>query len=296
MNVSKEISQINLNGSSYKKTNGSFSSIPVAKESNPSSRPTAREQVQSQISNTVKVTEKKTAPSLKGEPTVVGAEAPISYRKTQVSKNEGMEKRHLDDVQTYNAELVEETSTNAPSSSWDSLRDTYENVQRKGKLVFYRFLAVIFILVIGVWYLLFNQNSILPEGGFLKEKGWTVETDPTEAPSENREKSMKRLRPLDESFGRRTQEEEPGRHLASAFFNVYIETSPSGADVYLNGSKVGQQTPVLINVPKEGVHRLEVRRDGYEPYVLNNLSSTSNVEVKLKKIKKKKKQSHRKIL
>ena len=293
MNVSKEISQINLDRLFQNKAGGESSSIPIAEGNNLSSHPTAREQAQSQISNTAKVTEKKTAPSLKGEPTVVGAGAPISYRKTQVSKNDGTEKKQLDDVQTYNAELVEDTSTNAPSSSWDSLKDTYENVQLKSKFVFHSFLAVMLILVVGVWYLLFNQNPIVSAGAFLKEKNRTVETYPVALPSEEgREKSIKNLLPFDGPSERQTQEEEPDRRLAmnkaEAFFNVYIETSPSGADVYLNGDKVGQQTPVLINVPKAGFHRLEVRRDGYEAYVLNNLSSASNVEVKLKKIKKKK--------
>ncbi len=293
MDVSKEISQTDLKNLSHSQA-GEGLNIPVVGGKNQSSHPTALKKGQSQISNTVKMTEKKTAPSLKGEPTVVGSEAPISYMKTKTAKNDGVGKRFLDDVHTYDAELVEQTSDdNKLSSSWDSLKDAYEANTLKKKSSFYKAFAVIFILIIGAWLLISTQNPTLSAKGFLKEKDSAVQRDREAAPFQGREKSMKSLPAFDKQIEGQAQKEEPDRHLAmnkiSAFFNVYIETSPSGADVYLNGDKVGQQTPVLINVPKEGFHRLEVRRDGYEPYILNNLSSASNVEVQLKKIKKKKK-------
>ena len=294
MKVSKEISQIDLK-SSQNNINVKSSHISAEKETNNPYHSTVREESQPQISQTIKLTEKKNVSSLKGEPTVVGAGAPISYMKTQVSTKDGaVEKGSLDDVKTYKAELVEETEANTPSSSWDSLKETCERTVNNNRSVFYRFFAVISVFVIGVWFLLFTQNPIIPVKGFLKGKGSAIKTNFSEKPFlQVRDKSVKDDLPVSEKVETRSQQKEPDRHLAmdkaAAFFSVYIETSPSGADVYLNGDKVGQQTPVLINVSRTGSHRLEVRRDGYEPYILNNLSSSSNVEVQLKKIKKKKK-------
>ena len=155
----------------------------------------------------------------------------------------------------------------------------------KIKYRFSKTVVIIALFVMGAWYLLFTQNPIIPTAELLEGKGETIRKA-----FELKPISVKESPPIEEVS---VQQEEPQRELAmnkvSEFFNVYIETSPSGANVYLNGDKVKQQTPVLISVSRAGSHRLEVRREGYEPYILNNLSSSSNVEVRLKKIKKKKK-------
>ncbi len=302
VNISKEISQIDLKRSSQSNiNNGQFAHIPMAEEKNNPKFPTSNKESQpgsqSQISKTAdsspaRPTEKRTAPSLKGEPTVVDPGAPISYAKTQLSKNDVMEQENLEDAKTYKAEVLENTGTARPSSSWESLRETYEDVQNKNQFRLYRVVAVVALFVLGAWYLLFT-NPIIPTAELLKGKGDAIKNALEVKPLPVREKSIEEL-PISKKTEMPAQQEEPHRNLAmnkvSGFFNVYIETSPSGANVYLNGDKVGQQTPVLISVPKAGSHRLEVRRDGYESYILNSLSASSNVEVRLKKIKKKKKQ------
>ena len=181
---------------------------------------------------------------------------------------------------------------NVPSSSWESLRETYEDVQSKNKFRFYRIVAVIAAFVIGAWYLLFTHNPMIPTAELLEGKGDAIKKALEVKRLPIRGSTIDEL-PMNKQAEIPTGQEKPQRGLAmnkiSGFFNVYIETSPSGANVYLNGDKVGQQTPVLISVPKAGSHQLEVRRDGYEPYILNSLSPSSNLEVRLKKIKKKRK-------
>ena len=300
VNISKEISQIDLKKSSQNNTkNGQFTHIPLSQGGPdlPIDDEQSQSSNQSQVSETdhstfVKTKERKTTPTLKGDPTVVDSGAPISYVKTQLSKNDFIDKEQLDDTKTYKVETLEDTRASRPSSSWDSLRETYNNVQVKNKNRFLRTTVIISVFVISGWYLLFTNNPIISTAELLKGKGDAIKEalevkkslPVVEDPVEELPVSGKTEMPA--------RHDEPHRNLAmnkvSEFFNVYIETSPSGANVYLNGDKMGQQTPVLISVPKTGTHRLEVRRDGYEPYILNDLSSSSNVEVRLKKIKKQK--------
>ena len=295
INISKEITQTNLQQVSQSENNELAANIPVVEPE--TSLLTEEGESQSQISQTAdsspaQPVRNTTAPSLKGDPTVVTKGAPISYMKTQVSKNDLLEKEDLEDAKTHKVEIFEDDTQDnmSASSSFDSLKDSYKSVKiTHNKMKFYRSAAVIAIFVITAWYFLIHRPIMPTAVELFKDKADSFSESFEAAPFPDPVEEL----PVSEKTEMPAQNEESYRNLAmdkaSVFFNVYVETSPSGANVYLNGDKVGQQTPVLINVPRTGVHRLEVRRDGYEPYVLNNLSSSSNVEVRLKKIKKKKK-------
>lgn len=296
VNISKEVSHFDLKAPHSHKNSGQSAHIPVTEEGGPDLlKDDGEDQLnsQSQISQTVdsnplQGTEKKTTPTLKGDPTVVDSGAPISYAETQLSKNDFMESENLDEAETQKVETLEDTGASRPSSSWDSLNSAYSEVQNKNKTRLFRTTAIILLFVISAWYLLFTHNPIIPTADLLKGKGDAIK----KALEVKKTLPVVEELPVSEAAEIPARHDEPYRNLAMSevakFFNVYIETSPSGANVYLNGDKMGQQTPVLISVPRTGTHRLEVRRDGYEPYILNNLSSSSNVEVRLKKIKKKK--------
>jgi len=295
VNISKEISQIDLK---------KVSNIPMMEAGGPD-LPTDDEEKQlssqSQVSQTADSSpiKKKTVQTLKGDPTAVHAGAPINYIKTQLMKND-IDHEHPDNIQTQKLETLEDTDTDIdiaskPSSSWDSLREDYKHF--KNKITLYRFKVVIALLVfaIGSWYFVF-KNPASPIAQLLEkhEEHIRAALGVKKPPLPKVEDPVEEL-PVSEKTEMPARHEEPVRNLAmnkvSEFFNIYIETSPSGANVYLNGDKVKQQTPVLISVPRTGTHRLEVRRDGYEPYILDNLSSSSNVEVRLKKLKRKKRKA-----
>ena len=310
VNVSKEISQINLKKASQGNTKkGYFSHIPM-KEAEGPDLPTDDGgnplRSQSQVSQTAdsnfmkKGTENRTKTALKGDPTVVDSGAPISYVKTQLSKNDFLAQEQLDEIETYKAEVIEDkdkdTGISRPSSNWSSLKEVYDNVQYKNKNRYFRLIAIILVFVISAWYLLFTNNPIIFTAELLEGKGDAIRKAlKIKKPLPVEKAPMEEL-PVSKKTEMPARHDEPHRNLAmnkvSEFFNVYIETSPSGANVYLNGDKMGRQTPALISVPRTGTHRLEVRRDGYEPYILDNLSPSSNLEVQLKKIKKKKKKKH----
>lgn len=243
---------------------------------------------------------KRTAvPPLKGDPTVVADKAPISYVKTQLSKNGLLKQKDFADITDFKTESLKNTQTHGGGSSFDSLKEIYTEIESKNSARYYQKVLIVSAVVVSVLYFL---NPIKFAEKLLKEKGEVVKTTAFDAlvnpPKEDIENSFEELsvnskpEEIEETAG----QEEPYRDLAmdsvQEFFSVYVETNPSGANVYLNGNKVEQQTPVLVDVPREGSHFLEVRREGYESYILKNLSSSSNVEVKLKKIKRKKKNIH----
>lgn len=298
VNISKEISQIDLKKSSQK-SNDPFDKIRGVTEKQVPHLTTISDGGKqlshpSQISKTADSNHaapvRQTSHPLKGDPTIVDSGAPISYVKTQVAKSDRMMEQFVE-ADTQKVEALEEDISviSKPSSSWDSLKEHYEDIRVVHKTKIYRASAIIALLIAGTWYLLIS-SSFLPTISSLGVKGEKIKKALEIKNPPVEEDVVKDLSEQVEAPAKLEVEthRELAMNKASEFFNVYIETSPSGANVYLNGDKVRQQTPVLINVPRSGSHRLEVRRDGYEPYILNNLSSSSNVEVRLKKIKKKK--------
>lgn len=54
-------------------------------------------------------------------------------------------------------------------------------------------------------------------------------------------------------------------HLAPAPFEVRVDTAPAGAEVELDGAPRGT-TPLVLQVPGDGVHALRLKLDGYQPW------------------------------
>ena len=313
VSISKEINQIGLQKSSQNKELKP-SVIPLMEEKGSSSNlpenngkiqnENSSQQSQTEDSTPVRSVSKTAIFPLKGDPTVVAKKAPISYVKTQLSKNDFLEQKELADITTYKSELIEDTQARRSDSSFDSLKEVYTDLDNRRKDIFYYKTVFVIIGVIAIaGYFLASHNPLEVVEKLLQNKGSLVKTNAFESidlSKEDIESSVEELslnnQPPAEEMNNpaASGQEEFDRDLAmneeiQEFFSVYVETSPSGANVYLNGNKVEQQTPVLINVPKEGTHFLEVRREGYKPYILRNLSSSSNVEVTLKKVKRKKK-------
>ena len=56
--------------------------------------------------------------------------------------------------------------------------------------------------------------------------------------------------------------------LAPSAFLVRINTEPAGADVFLDGTRIGESPIGNLEVPANGSHALRVRMDGYEDATL----------------------------
>ena len=306
VSISTEISQMGLQQSSQNQ-GLSPAAIPLMEEEERSSLSAGNGKNQhedsSQLSQTansssVQPIKKTTVSPLEGDPTLVAKKAPISYVKTQLSKNAVFGKNDLDDITTYKTELSEDTHARRSSSSFDSLREIYKETERERNKSYYKTALVVIIVAISVVYFLnpikLTEKLLKGKGDVARTADFDELTHPTTEDIENSfEEQELSVNSEPEEIERTAEQEEPYRNLAmnkpQGFFSVYVETNPSGANVYLNGNKVEQQTPVLIDVPRAGSHFLEVRREGYKPYILKNLSASSNVEVKLKKIRRKKK-------
>lgn len=70
------------------------------------------------------------------------------------------------------------------------------------------------------------------------------------------------------------------------FKDVIVSSSPSGAEIYLNGSNTGFITPSRIEVPAHEPFDIMIRRSGYVEYVKNRLNASgigSKIEATLQK-------------
>ncbi len=70
------------------------------------------------------------------------------------------------------------------------------------------------------------------------------------------------------------------------FKDVIVSSSPSGAEIYLNGNNTGFITPSRIEVPAHEPFDIMIRRSGYMEYVKNNMNASkvgSKIEATLQK-------------
>ncbi len=58
---------------------------------------------------------------------------------------------------------------------------------------------------------------------------------------------------------------------------LFIESTPYGASVTLNGVPLPGTTPILVNELEEGVHRLEFSRDGYQDHATDFVTDRSRL-------------------
>ena len=73
------------------------------------------------------------------------------------------------------------------------------------------------------------------------------------------------------------------RSPVSVYDQIFVETIPSGGEVVLNGLKVPGRTPMTIRFPKNRGNTLEIVKEGYERYILENFSSSTNLQIRLKR-------------
>ena len=67
---------------------------------------------------------------------------------------------------------------------------------------------------------------------------------------------------------------------------IYITSEPAGAKLWVNGTEIGQQTPLILHDLGVGSYTVQVRKEGHEPgeVKLNlGVSEFRPVVVKLKK-------------
>jgi hypothetical protein len=59
------------------------------------------------------------------------------------------------------------------------------------------------------------------------------------------------------------------------FFNISINSTPAGAEVWIDGNNSCQLTPCEFTFRKSENHSLELRLDGYDPHMMNITTSNS---------------------
>ncbi|MFR6033228.1 MAG: PEGA domain-containing protein [Bacilli bacterium] len=61
--------------------------------------------------------------------------------------------------------------------------------------------------------------------------------------------------------------------------DVTINSQPQGADVFVNNELVGQ-TPLTVDLPKDGVYELRLAKKGYKDEVVNVASARKDSFIK----------------
>lgn len=82
-------------------------------------------------------------------------------------------------------------------------------------------------------------------------------------------------------IGQQGRSRQLDRKVASQTFSVFIETIPSGSDIYLNDEKVSKNTPAEIEIPVSGDHTLTLKKRGYESVEIKNLRPNQEIKIKL---------------
>ena len=220
--------------------------------------------------------------NLESDETNMHPAAPIYYSKTHVLNEKGLENQTP--LKT-NVEIeLDDTQSNRSISTFDGLVGLYSQQKNRKKRSFLSSTIVAAALVMGVY--LMNPLEFIPKDFFMILKQ-EQENEDFKVENESGELADKDEQIFEEDPV--SADEIDNRKPSSVVkkIHVFIQTQPSGADVYLNGEKAEQQTPVLIAVPKEGKHKLIVVKKGYERFVVDSFSDlSSELRLKLKKIRK----------
>ena len=232
-----------------------------------------------------KGTKKTKLNPFRAEPTRISPQAPLSYSRTQIF-NKNLNDKDIE-IQQTDDELESESKTGSSTYFNDLVRVYSKRKENKIKEKKYKFLGM--LLVIGGLVGLITQYSTKNLKN-IKQVYRSVEADFNDDLDSEALLPEAPLHSLDESKSP-TQKINPdsSRNIASSsleHFRVYIETNPSGAFVKLNGQKIDKTTPLFINVPNQIGNVLEVERVGYEPYKISELDSKSEIQITLKRIKK----------
>ena len=230
--------------------------------------------------------------SFQKEPTALSPQAPLSYSRTQIFK------KNLDNVTGVKKAYEEECtpSNNSKPTLFSDLSKKYlEEKQSISKKTTFKTYAL--FIAIGVLAVILFKN--IPQNferisSQQKERPQTIEADFNNERDNGslilKEEPLHSLDAEPQDLGTPIEVIAPKtttRNIANTYdyFRVYIDTNPSGAFVSLNGKKINKTTPVFIDVPNIQNNVLEVARSGYETFRIDNLNSTSEINVKLKKIK-----------
>ncbi len=230
----------------------------------------------------------------KAEPTEVSPNAPLSYSRTQIFK------KNLDDdsIIVKQTDDEEHTVVDRSESLFSDLIGVYSERKKLESRKNHTWTLIALILIVGFVVVLFkysprdiiqNLSHRINQTNPMKvDFNDSLDSEPFTLDEEESlhldEKTQEFPVPVED-----VQEKTSSRNIANYdYFRIYVDTNPSGAFVKLNGQKINKKTPVFINVPNKPDNVLEVERLGYETYHIGNLNSSSEVKIKLKKLKKEK--------
>ena len=227
---------------------------------------------------------------VKGDETVVSPEAPVHYSKTVVAPKElNPKEKKEDEEEEFFAEYAIEKEAPPPPSkmpmeeseefqfyeappsqttSFESLKQDVDYWKRRQeKRAWIAGGAACFVLLV----VLYSFRADISDFLFVPEE-LTQEQQPPEFNYDELAKD-----PL-------TAQESPVRGLASV--SIFIETLPSGGDIYLNGKKWSNKTPAYVDLPEGDDNQLVIKKNGYYSQTITDFSNSRSFKIKLKRKKR----------
>lgn len=252
---------------------GTFFDLDLTKIS-----PTDIRAEQSVSDPTTDIKSKQTVRNVKNKPqkedlTKLSPQAPIHYSKTNVAnKNSGNSNIHVD-----RSALEEFEASRGESLTWTDLiaQSATARIMQRRK----RFFMNLFMMVVGVSLVFIAKNYFFdldvemnPIADPIFDSPQKTEFDPL--PNDLKEAGSKRMlagvekKPINQDDVR-----------------IFIETQPSGGEIYLNGKKMNKKTPTLIQIPFNSKNKLMIKKAGYKNHFISNLSYSKDIKVRLIKTK-----------
>ena len=246
--------------------------------------------------------EKSKKPLPENDPTVLSPKAPVYYARTNVIKDTGgedifdIEKPKLKPVKVSPQEPAESAYYAATSFSQalESVSTSSKSVKFKRNSLGISILAVL----AGLFYFGWPQGGLMDSGKqFIQkfrsssgERGVVEET-----PSVIEERNRGGNSSVSMYAVKKTAAGKKNRRPASfSGFEIFVETHPSGAAVYLNEENSGVITPGLVRIPLGFSGRMIIKKSGYENKAVGNFENSKNhLDLVLKKIRKKKRKKRR---
>ena len=236
-------------------------------------------------------------PSPENDPTVLSPKAPVYYARTNVIKDTGEESAfEVEKIKLSNVKKDQQgknKNTEGVATSFDqAIAITSlgtKSIKRKRWFARVSSLAVI----AGLVYFGLESRHAMDASGQLFQKFQppaTLEEGFSSPPVGGGNRSDSGGGPDSVSMYAEKPSTKKNRQPASIpWFEIFVETHPSGAAIYLNGEKSGVVTPGLVRVPSSFSGQMIIRKPGYENKAIKNLRKSGNhLDVVLKKVRKKK--------
>ena len=316
VDISKKLSnRISLNNASW---SGTLFDVDLEQSMNAEIEQAPDHTVSKELSsekseNIEMTTEEKSPPSSspqqkepQGDPTVVSPKAPIYYARTNIVSQD---KSQESDMLTLE-DRVEDIKDDTPQGPATHFSDVVRKARKKRMRAIGGQWAKAFLIIFGIGFagILFKDEL----AGWLKFDPTAVSppkmpafkfdplpNDLIDSLEDLEEKTTKRSLAMIKEMGL----EEKGAAVSETasedeiFIDedsaegdpsgrkIFIETQPSGGEIYLNGKRMNKKTPALVVIPFQENNMIMIKKQGYKSHVLSRFSDLKTVSIQLVKQK-----------